>query len=78
MISPVCGFITMTTPRLMPTSFMAQSIAFCAFCCSFVSIVRFSESPGRASESVWRTCERRPDASRATVSVPYVPRNSVS
>ena len=49
--SPVCGFMTITTPRLMPTSFIAHFIAFWAYCCSFVSIVSVSESPGRASVS---------------------------
>ena len=46
--SPVCGFMTMTTPRFIPTSFIAHFSAFWAYCCSFVSIVSVSESPGRA------------------------------
>ena len=68
--SPVCGFMTITTPRLMPTSFIAHFIAFWAYCCSFVSIVSVSELPGRASVSVWRVCVLRPDPSRSTLSVP--------
>ena len=68
--SPVCGFITMTTPRFIPTSRIAQVSAFWAYPCSFVSIVKVSESPGWAPEMVWRTCLRRPWASRSTLSLP--------
>ena len=36
----------MTTPRFIPTSRIAQVSAFWAYPCSFVSIVKVSESPG--------------------------------
>ena len=59
-ISPVCGFIAMTTPRVIPTLSMAHLSAFWASRCAFVSIVSVSEAPGTASRIVWRTCVRRP------------------
>ena len=53
--------MTITTPRLRPTSFIAHFSAFWAYFCSFVSIVSVSESPGLASLIVWSTCVLRPD-----------------
>ena len=41
--------MAITTPRLIPTFFIAHCRAFWAFLCSLVSIVRVSESPGWAS-----------------------------
>ena len=57
---------------------MAQVRAFWAFCWALVSIVSVSESPGCGSLMVCRTWEIRPEASRATLCVPYVPRSCVS
>ena len=62
--------MTITTPRLMPISFIAHFRAFWAYFCSLVSIVRVSESPGLASVTVWRTWVFRPEASRSTLSLP--------
>ena len=69
-ISPVCGFIAMTTPRVMPIFFIAHLRAFSAFFCARVSIVSVSDAPGTAFSTVWRTWVRRPVASRATLSEP--------
>ena len=68
----------MTTPRVIPIFFIAHFRAFSAFRCAFVSIVSVRDAPGSASWTVWRVCVRRPVASRATLSEPYVPRSSVS
>jgi hypothetical protein len=38
-ISPVCGFIAITTPRFMPIFFIAQLSAFSASFWAWVSIV---------------------------------------
>ena len=69
-ISPVCGFMTIITPRLRPARCIAQVTAFSASFCSLVSIVSVRESPGWASRSVVRTWSLRPAASRSTVSWP--------
>ena len=70
--------MAMTTPRVMPIFFIAHLSAFSAFFWARVSIVSVSDAPGSASWMVCSTCVRRPVASRATLSEPYVPRSSVS
>ena len=62
--------MAMTTPRLIPTFFIAHWSAFWAFLCSLVSIVSVSESPGWACAIVWRTWVFRPEASCSTLCVP--------
>ena len=68
--SPVCGFIAITTPRLRPIAFIAHLSAFWASCCTLVSIVSVSESPGWTWVSVRSTWVFWPRALRSTVSVP--------
>ena len=68
--SPVCGFITMNTPRLRPAAFMPHLRACVASFWIVLSIVSVSEAPGTASWTVWRTWTSRPVASRSTSSMP--------
>ena len=72
--SPVCGFITMNTPRLFPIDRSPHYRAFSASCWIFVSIVSRRESPGLTSVRVASTWVFWPRALRSTLWVPYVPR----
>ncbi len=69
-ISPVCGFSTIITALFRCARCIAQSTALRASFCWVVSIVSWSESPGIACWSVWRTWTWRPTPSFSTVSVP--------